>query len=93
MSGRRVIVRLTYPDSDWGDDFAEFISLSDLTRSSVLKALQSQSEALSVSDFPSVQDYADAVCEGAAGALDAVWCYAFPDVTFEVSDRNHPAER
>mgnify|MGYP006907975622 FL=1 len=86
MSGRRVIVRLTYPESDWGDDFAEFISLNDLTNVDVHRALQSQSEALSVSDFPSVQDYADAVCEGAAGALDAVWHYVFPVITFEVSE-------
>lgn len=93
MSGRHVIVRLTYPGSDWDDDFVEFISSDDLTKSNVRKALQNQSEALSPSDFPSLQDYADAVCEGAAGALDAVWCYASPDVTFEVTDRNRPAER
>lgn len=93
MSGRRVIVRLTYPDSDWGDDFVEFTFFNDLTPLNVHKALQSQSKALSISDFPSAQDYADAVCDGTADALGATWHYVFPDVTFDVTDQNHPAER
>lgn len=53
MSGRRVIVRLTYPESDWGDDLAEFTSPDGLTPAGVFRALQSQSETLSPSDFPS----------------------------------------
>lgn len=92
MSGRRVIVRLTYPDSDWGDDFVEFIFFNDLTPLNVHEALQSQSEALSISDFPSAQDYADAVCDGTADALGATWHYVFPDVTFDVTDQNRPVE-
>ncbi|MDO4846091.1 MAG: hypothetical protein Q3977_05685 [Oscillospiraceae bacterium] len=64
-----------YPESDWDNDLVGFRLPEDCEPMRLLEELNDQQDALSATDYASLQDYADAVCTVAAQVLGATWRY------------------
>lgn len=72
-----------YPESDWDDDLVGFHLPEGCTPMRLLDELNAQQDIISSDDYDSLQDYADAVCNAAAQALGATWCYVSQCGTLE----------
>ena len=81
------LIILHYPYSDWNDDLVRFHVPTSFPPSSLFVELECQKCNLNTSDYDSLPDYAQELCNRVANALGGTWEYVCQagavDITFD----------